>query len=524
MQKGKIKLHFNNKKETSTSNKNKKSIRSKSKKKAVLKFTGKESVRFTSKVATKEVNKNAEDNIGTKAVKELTTTTENTMVAVDRYKTIRAVFKNNKLNQSKRTSSQLGTKLESNINNTSKSTSRSVQKKSIKKKYNVKSFNQIKSNSIREQLSNSVQVIAKGGKEIAKKILANPKVLIIIATLLLLFVIISSVLTSCSLVLQSTVSNVISTSYTSEDIELITVENNYSELEYALENRIDNLEEEYTDYDEYNYNVGLIGHDPHQLISYLTVKYLYFTASEVQTSIETLFTNQYQLSLEEVIEIRYKMEIIDDELVEVEYEYKILNITLSSTEISIIAESEFTESEYAQYQAYLECSGNKPYIFGGGSSDTSVSANLTGVVFINGERAGNQTIVDIAKSQVGNVGGQPYWSWYGFNSRVAWCATFVSWCLNQAGYTSPKFASCHNQGIPYFSSNGRWANSSYRDMTAGDIIFFDWNNDNRSDHVGIVVGYDMTKIYTVEGNSGDAVKIKSYDLTSNSIMGYGLMN
>ena len=94
------------------------------------------------------------------------------------------------------------------------------------------------------------------------------------------------------------------------------------------------------------------------------------------------------------------------------------------------------------YQVYRQTMGNKPLLFGGGSPDTSGSEDLSGVQFINGTRPGNPQLVELAKRQVGNVGGYPYWSWYGFDSRVEWCACFVSWCYNQAGKSEPRFAGC----------------------------------------------------------------------------------
>ena len=129
-----------------------------------------------------------------------------------------------------------------------------------------------------------------------------------------------------------------------------------------------------------------------------------------------------------------------------------------------------------------------------------------------------------AKSQVGNVGGQPYWSWYGFNSRVEWCACFVSWCYGQMGLSEPRFAACQSQGIPWFQSHGQWGGRDYANIAPGDAIFFDWDLDGSADHVGLVVGTDGSRVYTVEGNSGDACKIKSYSLSYECIKGYGLMN
>ena len=175
-------------------------------------------------------------------------------------------------------------------------------------------------------------------------------------------------------------------------------------------------------------------------------------------------------------------------------------------------------------QVYRQTLGNKPLIFGGGSADTSDSESLAGVEFVNGTRPGNQAVVDIAKSQVGNVGGQPYWSWYGFNSRVEWCACFVSWCYNQAGASEPRFSGCQSQGVPWFQSRGQWGARDYENIAPGDAIFFDWDLDGSADHVGIVIGTDGSRVYTVEGNSGDACKIKSYALTYECIKGYGLMN
>ena len=111
-----------------------------------------------------------------------------------------------------------------------------------------------------------------------------------------------------------------------------------------------------------------------------------------------------------------------------------------------------------------------------------------------------------------------------YDSRVEWCACFVSWCYNQAGKSEPRFAGCEWQGVPWFQSHGQWGARGYNNLAPGDAIFFDWDLDGTADHVGIVIGTDGSRVYTVEGNSGDACKIKSYDLNYQSIKGYGLMN
>lgn len=137
-------------------------------------------------------------------------------------------------------------------------------------------------------------------------------------------------------------------------------------------------------------------------------------------------------------------------------------------------------------------------------------------------------IVTVALSQVGNVGGQPYWSWYGFNSRVEWCACFVSWCANECGYIDagvvPKYAGCVN-GVNWFKERGQWMDGS-DEPAPGMIIFFDWNDesgqDGLSDHTGIVQKVENGRVYTVEGNSNDSVRQNSYPVGDNEILGYGV--
>ena len=141
-----------------------------------------------------------------------------------------------------------------------------------------------------------------------------------------------------------------------------------------------------------------------------------------------------------------------------------------------------------------------------------------------GISVGDGEIVTVALSQVGNVGGQPYWSWYGFEGRVEWCACFVSWCANECGYIEngiiPKFAGCI-QGSEWFKERGQWQDGSFT-PEAGHIIFFDWEGDGLTDHVGIVERVENGTVYTVEGNSGDACRQNSYSIGSSVIYGYGI--
>lgn len=140
-------------------------------------------------------------------------------------------------------------------------------------------------------------------------------------------------------------------------------------------------------------------------------------------------------------------------------------------------------------------------------------------------------IVAVAQSQIGNVGGEPYWSWYGFSERVDWCACFVSWCANECGYVEngiiPKFASC-TIGVNWFQSRGQWADGS-AEPVPGMIIFFDWDEDitgqdGRPNHVGIVEKVENGMVYTIEGNSDDACQRRSYRIGHYEIFGYGVPN
>lgn len=167
-------------------------------------------------------------------------------------------------------------------------------------------------------------------------------------------------------------------------------------------------------------------------------------------------------------------------------------------------------------------------IMGGAMALYKANGERNSELGIYNSDAWNSDLVTIAISQLGNKGGQPYWSWYGFNERVAWCACFVSWCANQCGYIDkgiiPKFSAC-NDGIAWFKEKKQWIEPTDIPLV-GDLIFFDWNDggqDGSSDHVGIVEYYDIEKniVHTIEGNSSDECKQREYSKEDNQIMGYG---
>lgn len=200
--------------------------------------------------------------------------------------------------------------------------------------------------------------------------------------------------------------------------------------------------------------------------------------------------------------------------VEVTTTYTTLYISIShKTADEMAAQLHFTPTQFVQLAELLAEENNGLW-----------NAVLYGIS--NGE----YDIVSVALSQVGNVGGDPYWSWYGFPSHVDWCACFVSWCANECGYIDagafPKFAGC-STGAAWFQDRGLWRDNTY-EPHPGDIIFFDWDDENDGqdgspDHVGIVEKMEENIVYTVEGNSGDACREKSYSMGYYEIYGYGIL-
>lgn len=185
-----------------------------------------------------------------------------------------------------------------------------------------------------------------------------------------------------------------------------------------------------------------------------------------------------------------------------------LRIVVShKTADEMAAEYNFDDNQQEQLTSLLDSDNNSMW-----------SAVLYGVY------AADDQIVAVAASQLGNVGGGPYWSWYGFGSRVEWCACFVSWCANECGYIDmgviPKFALC-SSGAQWFKDRGQWGDNSM-EPAAGTIIFFDWDGDNDPDHVGIVEYTENGVVHTIEGNSGDTCRQRQYSVGNGQIYGYGL--
>lgn len=411
--------------------------------------------------------------------------------------------------------------------------SRWQQKQAIKKQYAAAKRAGQTVNSTAQTVSKAgktVKAVQEKTKQAGEFIAHHKKGFAMVGALFLIVCFLMNTLSSCSMMAHGIGSVLSGTTYPSDDSDLLAVEADYAAKEADLQAEIDNIESSYPGYDEYRYDLGMIGHDPHELAAYLSAVLQGYTRQSAQVELARVFAAQYKLTLTEEVETRYRTETSTDPETgetsseEVPYEYYILNVKLESRSIAALAAELLTPKQLEMYQVYRQTLGNKPLLFGGGSPDMSNSEDLTGVQFVNGTRPGNPQLVELAKRQVGNVGGYPYWSWYGFSSRVEWCACFVSWCYNQAGKSEPRFAGCEWQGVPWFQSHGQWGARGYNNLAPGDAIFFDWDLDGTADHVGIVIGTDGSRVYTVEGNSGDACKIKSYDLNYECIKGYGLMN
>ena len=403
---------------------------------------------------------------------------------------------------------------------TSNPFSRWQQKQAIKKEYAAAKRAGNTANTAKKT-GKAAKTVKEKAQQAGAFIMRHKKGFLLVGAIFLLICLLLNTMSSCSMMAQSIGSAISGSTYPSDDPELVAVEADYAARETALQAEINNIESSHPGYDEYRYDLDMIGHDPHELAAYLSAVLQGYTRQSAQAELERVFSAQYTLTLTEEVQIRT---YTDEDGDEHEYEYRILHVKLESRPISSLATELLTPDQLEMYQVYRQTLGNKPLIFGGGSTNTSDSESLDGVEFVNGTRPGNPELVELAKRQVGNVGGQPYWSWYGFNSRVEWCACFVSWCYGQMGLSEPRFAGCQSQGVPWFQSHGQWGARGYDNLAPGDAIFFDWDLDGSADHVGIVIGTDGSRVYTVEGNSGDACKIRSYDVNYECIKGYGLMN
>lgn len=331
----------------------------------------------------------------------------------------------------------------------------------------------------------------------------HPQAFLVIGALAILLIIISSALSSCSAFLPGGSGAVIATTFTANDEDIIGANNDYKALEAALQRRIDNIESSYPGYDEYNYYLDEIGHDPYQLAAYLTVLFEDYTRSEVQATLHTLFELQYELKLEETIEIRYRTEtrtgtrthtdretgeVTEEDYeyeVEVPYEYYILNVTLTNKNLGhVITESGgMNEDQAERYAILLRTKGNKAYLF---ADDPYVSTSNEYLKYdIPGEALTDARFANMIREAEKYLG-YPY-VWGGSSPSTSFdCSGFVSYVINHCG---------NGWNVGRMTANGLMDHCAIirpGEAKPGDLIFFQGTyNTSGASHVGIYVGNGM---------------------------------
>ena len=279
-------------------------------------------------------------------------------------------------------------------NPTSNPLSRWQQKRAIRKQYAAaKRTGQATTGTAKAAggTARAAKTAVKRSEQAAGFLWRHKKGFLIVAALFLIVCMFLNFLSSCSMMSQTLLSGLSGTTYPSTDEASLAVEGEYVSKELALQNRIDNIESEFPGYDEYRYDIGEIGHNPHELASYLSTVFQEYTLSEVAAELERVFGLQYELTLTEIVETRT---YTDEDGDEHEYDYYILDVTLTSRPIGSFVAELLDADQLEQYRVYLATSGNRPLLFGGGTADGGPSEDLSGVRFVDGERPGNQAVVD----------------------------------------------------------------------------------------------------------------------------------
>ena len=317
------------------------------------------------------------------------------------------------------------------------------------------------------------------------------KGILTVGVFLLLIVMIFTGLSSCAAIIQGGVSSIVGTSYTAEDEAIRQVEADYKELESGLREEIADIETDYPDYDEYQYHLDEIGHNPFALASYLTAKLYDYTREEAQAEIQALFEKQYTLTLREEIQTRYRTETTTDPETgettteEIPYDYYILHVTLTNKNIETLAGELFTPEQKEMFDVYMETKGNKPDVFGDDyATGTPGSGEYTDYEIPPEALSDERFAAMIAEAE--KYLGYPY-VWGGSSPSTSFdCSGFVCWVINQSGVGSVGRTTA--QGI--FNYTTPIAPSEAK---PGDIIFFTGTYDSGSavSHVGIYAGNGM---------------------------------
>ena len=464
--------------------------------------------------AHQAVSEYEDDNVGVQSAQEMTKAVESTAYTVDHAvysHKLKAHAKADKLveKSDKANVDALYEKFKKdNPDAGSNPFSRWQQKKAIKKEYAAAKAGKNTASttaSASKGAGKATGKAAQGAKNITEKVTefctTHSKAILLVLAGGLLFMIICSMFSSCTAMFQGGAQVVLGTSFTANDEDIIGADNDYKALEAALRNKINNIERTHSGYDEYRYDLDEINHNPYELAAYLTVKFEDYTRSEVQGTLQSLFDQQYELTLTEEVEIRTRTEtrtgtttwtdpetgeVYEEEYeyeVEVEYEYYILNVKLENIGLNrVIGSSGMSEDEMERYAVLLQTNGNRPDIFGddiyavtGEYTDYDIPGEaLTDTRFANMIREAEKYL------------GYPY-VWGGSSPSTSFdCSGFVSYVINNCG---------NGWSVGRLTANGLMGVCDIIPRSSakpGDLIFFQGTYDTSgASHVGIYVGDGM---------------------------------
>lgn len=381
--------------------------------------------------------------------------------------------------------------------------SRWRQKQAIKKEYAAAKAGAAAA----ENTASGTAKAAQGTVSITEKafqfVQSHSHIIIGIAAVGLLVLVIAGSVSSCSVLINGGGNVVLGTSYTAEDEDLKGVETDYTKLEDKLRKQIDRIETDHPGYDEYRYNLAEIGHNPYELASLLTVEFENYTRSQVQARLQSIFEAQYELKLEEKVEIRTRKETrvgyrynpitgtghTYTYQVTVQYEYKILNVTLLNRGVDYVARnSGFTDDQLQRYEVTLECRGNRDDLFAGIAFATPDGADSSGEYQdydIPGEALTDEKFRKMI-TEAEKYLGYPY-VWGGSSPSTSFdCSGFVSWVINHCG---------NGWNVGRQTANGLMGKCDIipkSEAKPGDLIFFQKTyNTSGASHVGIYVGNGM---------------------------------
>lgn len=381
--------------------------------------------------------------------------------------------------------------------------SRWRQKQAIKKEYAAAKAGAAAA----ENTASGTAKAAQGTVSITEKALqfvqSHSHIIIGIAAVGLLVLVIAGSVSSCSVLINGGGNVVLGTSYTAEDEDLKGVETDYTKLEDKLRKQIDRIETDHPGYDEYRYNLAEIGHNPYELASLLTVEFENYTRSQVQARLQSIFEAQYELKLEEKVEIRTRKETrvgyrynpitgtghTYTYQVTVQYEYKILNVTLLNRGVDYVARnSGLTDDQLQRYEVTLECRGNRDDLFAGIAFATPDGADSSGEYQdydIPGEALTDEKFRKMI-TEAEKYLGYPY-VWGGSSPSTSFdCSGFVSWVINHCG---------NGWNVGRQTANGLMGKCDIipkSEAKPGDLIFFQKTyNTSGASHVGIYVGNGM---------------------------------